>query len=313
MLISRIDPTNQTLFDALLPEEWARKLALPSVFALGAITDESEGGRQPAGTLVFSIEEGSVGPDALIAATMQWLYVAPSFRDGKTADALMEAFWDIMDQSGIEHILCDVPMPSEYDQLCAYLESWDFRFTLADRYELTLPLQEFTTLPTLQRAPQMHIEPLEQIRQADLLLFLRHVQDQPGVLQELSEELTDYDGQVSCVHTAEGVVGGALLVQQISSDLLEITLLRALSRQTQVLPALCRFAAQAAAKKFPPDMQVRVVCRMDSAAQLIGRLFPDAQPLLVRRGYYNNGAEEPNKAETPADTDNETTSGESTP
>ncbi len=55
MLISRIDTTNQPLFDALLPEEWSRKLTLPSTFALGAIVDEDENDPQPAGVLVFSV------------------------------------------------------------------------------------------------------------------------------------------------------------------------------------------------------------------------------------------------------------------
>lgn len=313
MIVSRIDASNQSAFEGLLNDEWYRKLALPSVFALGVIADEAETGPQPAGALVFSVDEGSADADALIAATIQWLYVAPFFRGGQAADALMDAFWDVMDQSGIEYILCDVPMPAEYDQLCAYLESWDFQFTLVDRYELDMPLREITALPALQHKPPMHLAPLEQIRQADFRLFLHRVHEQPGVLQELAEDLAAYDGQVSCVHTTEGVVTGALLVQQLSDDLLEVVLLRALSEQKEVLPALCCFAAQAAAKKYPPDTQVRIVCRLDSIGQLIDRLFPDAQPLLVRRGCYYNGPEDAEADEPPPEADGETTPHAQTP
>ena len=73
MIISRIDTTNLEYFENLLPEEWARKLTLPSVFALGVLAEQPDGSKQPAGTLVFSVEQGTAGPDVLIAATIQWL------------------------------------------------------------------------------------------------------------------------------------------------------------------------------------------------------------------------------------------------
>ena len=303
MIISRIDTTNLEYFENLLPEEWARKLTLPSVFALGVLAEQPDGGKQPAGTLVFSVEQGTAGPDVLIAATIQWLYVAPPFRGGQAADALMRAFWNIADQSGIVHILCDVPLPAEYDSLHAYLASWNFRFEMTDRYELVLPLQQITTLPALRQAPRTSVLPLAQVRQADFQHYMLQAHALPNVLQELSQFIADYDSQVSCVHAEEGVIRSALLVQQVSSNMLEIKLLQALAPQ-QSLGDLCRFAAHAAAAHYPPEMLVRIVCRHDSAAQLIDRLFPDMQPQLVRRGYYFNGPQTSGEPEqdSPADT-----------
>lgn len=291
MLISRIDTTNQPLFDALLPEEWSRKLTLPSIFALGAIVDEDENDPQPAGVLVFSVQEGTDGPALLIAATIEWFFVSPAYRGGQAADALMNAFWDIMDQSGIEHILCDVPMPSEYDRLCAYLESWDFQFTLVDRYELTIPLRDISAIPALHQPPRAVIQPLSQADPKAFQRFLAAALDQPGAPLDLPQSPAAYDMQSSCFYATSSDIDGALLVQQISSELLEIRLLRSLSASQHILSDLCRFAAQQAAKQYPADMQVRIVCRLESVGRLIDKLFPGAQPLLVRRGYYDNTPE----------------------
>lgn len=292
MIISRIDESNKAIFESLMPGELFQKLNLPSVFAIGAIAGEGEEKKQVAGVLVFSVDEGSSGEENLIVATIMWLYVTPRYRGKKAADQLMEAFWHVVDESGIENILCDVPMSEEYNQLCAYLESWGFQFFLIDRYELTVPLQDFLEIPAFQHAPSAAIKPLKQITETDLEQFLDKVQTLPGVLQELPRSLSAYDKDLSCVHVGKEGINGALLIQELVGGKLEVLLLRTLPKQQQRMGDLSCFGIHAAAKKYPPETGVHIVCRVDATGEVLDKLFPDVQPLLVRRGCYDNRPQE---------------------
>lgn len=280
-----------------MPEYLFRKLEYFNFFALCAIAEKDDGEKEVAGVLVFSADEGSVGTEEWIAATIQWLYVEPDYRGTQTADRLMESFWDVMDKSGIEHILCDIPFPEEYNQLCAYLEDWGFQFFLMDRYELTVPLQKFEEIRALHGTPSSHVRPLRQITQADFNLFLPRILELPGVFQQLPTSVSAYDGDVSCVCMSRTGIEGALLVRKAAEGLLEILLLRALSQPQKNMAELSCFAMRAAENKYPPDTMVHIDCRTDASADVLSKLFPDAQPLLVRRGYYDNSLKEQEKEE----------------
>lgn len=294
MIITTIDPKNEAVFADLIPEDLFEKMKLPSVFALGAIAEEEQ---RTAGVLLFSVEEGVSGEEELIVATLLWLYVAPSYRGTGAADLLMETFWDVMDKSGVENILCDVPMSEEYNELCAYLESWGFQFFLWDQYELTVQLQDFLELPALKGKPGAGIKPLRMVDKADFRRFLDRVRMLPGVLQELPEISSAYEEDVSCVHMDDMGIDGALLVQKTSSGTLEVLLFRALSNQQQNMGMLARYSLGAAVEKYSPETPVHFVCRLEAMANVIDKMFPDASPLLVRRGCYYNGPEGPEMEE----------------
>lgn len=294
MIITTIDPKNEAVFADLIPEDLFEKMKLPSVFALGAIAEEEQ---RTAGVLLFSVEEGVSGEEELIVATILWLYVAPSYRGTGAADLLMETFWDVMDKSEVENILCDVPMSEEYNELCAYLESWGFQFFLWDQYELTVQLQDFLELPALKGKPGAGIKPLRMVDKADFRRFLDRVRMLPGVLQELPEISSAYEEDVSCVHMDDMGIDGALLVQKTSSGTLEVLLFRALSNQQQNMGMLARYSLGAAVEKYSPETPVHFVCRLEAMANVIDKMFPDASPLLVRRGCYYNGPEGPEMEE----------------
>lgn len=300
MIISSIDKKNRSIIEHLMPEDSFRKLELPHFFALCALEDKEENQKEVAGVLVFSADKGSVGTEEWLAATIQWLYVEPEYRGTQTANRLMESFWDVMDKSGIEHILCDIPFPEEYNRLCAYLESWGFRFFLMERYLLTVPLQKFKEIHTLHGSYSSRVRPLRQVTQADFNLFLPRILELPGVFQQLPTSLSAYEGDVSCVCMGSTGIEGALLVRKAAEDLLELLLLRSLFQPQKIMAELSSFALRAAENKYPPDIMVQIDCRSGASADVLSKLFPNAQPLLVRRGYYDNRIQqttEPEKEE----------------
>lgn len=291
MIISSIDETNKPVFEKLMPEEQYLLLNRPSVFALGAIW-EDEGGKSAAGTLVFSVEEGSSDDEEMVAARILWLYIAPEYRGQRVADQLMDAFFGVMDESGIEYALCDIPMPEEYNLLCAYLEAWGFHFGMVNRYDLTVELGELSKKKEFQKKQAVALHSLQEVPQPAFGRFVKSVLELPGVWQDLPYSLKEYECSVSCVYMDGKNIEGALLVQYAGNGVLDVVLLRTLINRPALMAGLICYALRAAEKKYAPDTQVRIVCRSEAAVSLLGGLFPDAEPLLVRRGCYYSGEDE---------------------
>lgn len=289
MRITTIDEKNRQFFENMIPEEYYARLNTPSVFAIGTLAGKEE--KTASGVLLFSVEEGSSGGEDLIAASILWLYVAPEFRRQKAADQMMETFFTIMDQSKIEYILCDIPMPEEYDLFCAYLEAWGFRFGIINRYELDVELGRLLENRVFSRKIQTTIVPLKKVSQAAFGSFRKQVMKIPGVLQELPYMLDNYEDEVSCVSLKGNSIRGALLVQKVGEGRLDLLLFRALEQPVLLLADLMRYAVQAAGGKYPSETRIHIVCRQAESAELVGELFPDIEPLLVRRGVYDNREE----------------------
>ncbi|MCC8140617.1 MAG: GNAT family N-acetyltransferase [Lachnospiraceae bacterium] len=290
-MISGINENNKSAFERLMPEEQYLSLRQPSVFALGAIWEEGEE-KIPAGTLVFRVDEGTDGDnEEMTAARITWLYIAPEYRRRNLADRLMERFFDVMDESGVEYAVCDVPMPAEYNLLCAYLEAWGFRVGLINKYDLTTELGDLLRMKSFQKEPTAGLTPLKEVSQDDFSRFLKSARELPGVWQDLPLLKEEYETSVSCVYKGNNrrKIESALLVQYIGNDTLDVVLLRTLNSRPEILPDLIRYAIRAAEGSYAADTNVRVVCRSAAAADLIAGIFPDAEPLLVRRCCYYSG------------------------
>ncbi|MCD8325612.1 MAG: GNAT family N-acetyltransferase [Lachnospiraceae bacterium] len=291
MIITGVNEANQSAFERLMPEEQFLSLRYPSVFALGAIWEEGEE-KIPAGTLVFSVDEGTTDEgEEMITARILWFFISPEYRRRNLADGLMEQFFDVMDESGVEYAVCDVPMPEEYNLLCAYLEAWGFRIGLIDKYDLTVELGDLFRKKEFQKEPAAVPTPLKDVSQDDFSRFLKSALELPGVWQDLPLLTQEYETSVSCVYTEKNrsKIESALLVQYVGNDTLEVVLLRSLSNRPALLIDLIRYALRAAKKIYTADTNVRVVCRSEATAALVGGIFPDAEPLLVRRCCYYSG------------------------
>ncbi|MEG1108935.1 MAG: GNAT family N-acetyltransferase [Oscillospiraceae bacterium] len=291
MLITSITRTNSSPFEKLVPEAVFEKLGSPETFALGAIFEDEEG-KAAAGALFFEVDSGSNGSENLTVAVIKWLYVAKEFQRKGVADALMEEFFRIMDEAGLEHALCDIPMPEEYNFLCAYLEAWGFDFTLTNIYEITAELSEILANPLFHEPPTTNsVKKLSEIPDYYFRGFVNEMKKLADVPDFLTSAISDYDTEVSCGFMSGKELIGAMLVKKSPATGLEVVLMRAVSDVKEVMANLLLFAGAAAGKKYPPETPVKIVCRNNAAAGLLSKLFPNAQPLLVRRGYYNNEGE----------------------
>lgn len=150
MEILLIDNDSRNIFDNLAPTEFFSPFDLPGRYRLGAV-DENEKGLYAAGVLIFDVQES---PDKSGAeAVLQWLYVAKDTRRRGAADSLMSELLEVLSATGVEKLICNLPMEDDYDFLCAYLEAWGMQFTLIDRYECTISLKELLKHPTFQGKP----------------------------------------------------------------------------------------------------------------------------------------------------------------
>lgn len=295
MIITTIVNENKVLFEKMVPSKIFEQVNSQGHFGLGAILDKQDD-KYSAGVLIFDVDEGTNGAQNLTAAVIKWFYVAEEFRKNGAADALIKEFFRVMDDAGIEHIICDVPMPEEYDFLCAYLEEWGFEFTLANIYEIEAELGEILEKPVFSgpKASAKTIA-LKEVPALSFRQFIGNMKKRHDVLNIITTNVSDYDSDVSCVYMNGSSVEGAMLIKAYNSGELELLFMRAISNAQKVMADLLLFSAHAAAKKYPPETIVHIICRIEAAASVIQKLFPDRQPLLVRRGYFNNSPSAVNK------------------
>lgn len=291
VVITSIDGSVSAAFERLLPADWLRRVLDGKAFGLGAVCEDGDAPRA-VGVLVFAAEEGSNGAEDLTAAVIRWLYVDSAFRCRGTGEALMREFFRVMDDAGVEHILCDVPMPAEYNELCAYLESWGFGFVLTDVYEVETTLGAAAAAPAIASAPASAALPLSRVTGSSFQAFLARVRQLDSAPDDLDARETYYDQTLSCAEIRDGAIDGALLIHVSEQRELEIELLRSLSGSPHALADMTAYTVRAAGTGFSGDTPLRFLCRSDMARNVTASLFPGLQPLLVRRGYYDNGPQQ---------------------
>jgi ribosomal protein S18 acetylase RimI-like enzyme len=231
MVVTTIAEENRAAFERLMPENLSVRLNREGWFGLGGI-HTVDGENRAAGALVFNIEEGSNGDENLIAAQIQWLYVAEKFRRQGIAEALLLELFRVLEQANIAHILCDIPMDAAYNELCAYLESWGFTVSLTDVYEAELTAADFASHPAVQNGGDGGgVIPLSKILDAHFRQYLHMMKRLPYVPDSLSAEIRGKDETVSCVCQNNGAVEGALLVQR-QADVLEVMHFRTINNNS---------------------------------------------------------------------------------
>ena len=274
----------------IVPEQ-LYPLDRPGHYCLGAVA-ERDGKETAAGILVFDISEGSVGEESAIAAQIQWLYVEEDMRNQGIGNELMAELYRILNQAEVFPIICDVPFSEEYNELCAFLEDWGFTFGLIDKYEFR------TTLENLKQNKNFagknvtgKVTSLEDLKSADWNQLRKLLQEEPQVL-EILQTKDLYEPQISCVCWKNERIQALFLVRNGAQDQLipELLLGFPTSSSAEIYQLLLN-AIDKAGKKYPAHTQILVSCQTAESANLIGYLFPDAQPELVRRGIYTGDDE----------------------
>lgn len=278
-----IDERSRKRFDNLAPNEFFSPFDLPGRFRIGAVK-EDENGLHAAGVLVFDV---IANPDEdIIEAVLQWLYVAKDSRRLGAADAMMSLLLSTLSDAGVERLVCDLPMEDEYDFLCAYLEAWGIKFTLLDRYECAISLEELLKNPFFQSRPGRQVIPLSNCFQSNLLRKIEQLKELPDVIASPDAYLPQCDSDVSCAYIENGDIKGLTLVRKLGPEDLELLLFRPLGKSAKYVQDMLLFAALKTKQKYTPKTLIHINCRTEAAASLIAFFFPDLQPRLVRRGTF---------------------------
>ena len=289
MVITSITESSAKPFASLLPAAELERVLDGRAYGLGAV---DEAGEEPcaAGVLVFTVEEGSDGEKDGIAAVLRWLFVPEALRRRGAGEALLREFFRIADGSGIEHLLCDVPLPAEYDALCAYLESWGFAFQLTDVYEADATLGALRRNRALTGGDAGETVPFSEVPESAFGAFLSRLRTLPDTPTDIDDRHAFYDPALSRATLGGGTVTGLLLIHADAQGALEIVLLRSLENSPHAVGSMVAGAVRAAAG-LPDETPLRYLCRTPADRNLTAKLFPGLAPLLVRRGYLYNGPE----------------------
>ncbi len=110
----------------------------------------------------------------------------------------------------------------EYDQLCSYLQTWDFEFGITDDYGLIIQLKDFLKDIKLPKLNTAEIIPLSEIHASSFREYIERLPEYSEIDKHLSDNMKDYDGKVSCCYLENSKIIGALLVKRVSDDYVEI-------------------------------------------------------------------------------------------
>ncbi len=297
MIIIRITQQNMDAFEPLIPKELLSEMADPAHFALGAVMNVGESREneqadqlEPAqpgygvGILLYELieEEGE-----LPYVQLKWIYTAQEFRKQGVADALMECFYTILNESGISNLMCELPALPDHSLLCAFLRAWGFSFTWQKKYELTLNLEELLDYAFFEEQIDLRaVKPLHVLSRSQVNRKLKQL----STANERAKQLLEpggwdlMDAGISCGTVENGEIRGLFLLKQQLSGMLEPVFLYAGREEKADLASMFQFAAIQAYLKYPTDTCLHVVCRSDAAVVLVERMFPDREPLVVRHG-----------------------------
>jgi hypothetical protein len=201
----------------------------------------------------------------------------------------MQEFLKVLDRSGIEHVICDIPMPGEYNELCAYLESWGFLFNLTDVYKVEITLGELLHKPFMAKESTSDVLPLSMLSEKEFTRYFNQIMRKSDVpiSLKLDRNKDYYDKNVSCCIRTKDKVSALLLVHVSAREILEVEYLGALNGEVKDIVKLVLYAAHAAAPRYKEDISLEYMCRSETSCNVTNKLFPEIQPLLVRRGYLN--------------------------
>lgn len=288
MRVINLTQENIQPFVQLAPLELIDELADAFHFGLGAVAETEDGTVAAVGILLYDVaEEEYWSSDTGNEVWLRWLYVAQDYRQQGIADGLMETFAELLNESGVSSVACEAPAFADADLLCEFLEQWGFTFSYQKKYELTMTLEELLAYPFFEETPDVNdVKPIRVLSG----LQLRKKLEQLAVRNERLRGLLDPEEwewiapNISCAVDRGGQLRSIFLVRQRVSGVLEPVFLYGNRENKKEVLAMLRFAAVQAYLNAPMDTPVRLSCRSEAAARLIGWLFADQEPLVVRYG-----------------------------
>lgn len=286
MFLSSIAAENKMLFGSLAPAHILDGIDREYRFGLGLFA-QSEGMENvdAAGALVFDVSQSSTETGNIVAAWIQWFYVDERYRQKGVAGQLLAELYNVLHSAGVAAIYADIPLYEGYNLLCAYLEAQDFEFHLVDKYELLITLEEICSAPNM---PKNAVENICSISEVSAVQFKEYLskmwRSQETIDSRITWEKEDYEQLVSCCYMEDDQIGGALLVRRVNDRYFEVLHMRVLEENAGALMGMMAYALGCAKGRYAQDAYVSVWCSSQQAGTVIDYLFPEHEPLLVRRG-----------------------------
>ena len=294
-------------FLPLIPEEMRDRVKSGEWFCLGALAEDREAAetsddeRLAVGVLLFSSEDGiSYGDERSSMIELHWLYVAEKYRMEGIANELMQELSDILEDNPAEGIICDIPLGSEYDLAEDFFESWGFNFEVTELQEMTITKEDcrreispHNKEEALRMAsgPSRPIDliPVSELSKDEFKRVVREMKqmETSGYYDWISEERDDYAGDMSYAIVHENKVSSMALFERLPNDDLHLVMLGTLSqRGAKELLELLRYTAGYYYLNYPEEAKVRFSLGIERSRNLAVHLFPDKEPVQVRRGYF---------------------------
>lgn len=291
MFVVTVDKKNRSLFEHMAPEEFFEPLEQDGHYVLGAIGEDDQG-MYAAGVLSFDVVDDFDGETRILIGMLRWLYVSQEFRNRGAADTLMEEYFRLLAYSGIELTIFDLPFNTQYDELCIYLEGWGFSFFLTDRFELRIDMAEVIEVPQLWGKASSNVLPLNELGKEELKQVIRKAEEQENIDPDFRDKIKVCDKEVSAVVYRNGEIKGLSVICPKTSQILEISFLRIFGKEAIDIRDLIHYTSEHILEKYGVKTQIRGLCRDENTANIIHKLFPNIQPLLVHRGICITSDEE---------------------
>ena len=299
-MIKNVDQKIRDDFASLIPDEYREEIEAGEVFCLGALKEDGDYDL-PVGVLLFSVEEGvSDGTEASVMIVLRWFYVAEEYRRQGFANELMEALSDVLDDSPAEGIVCDVPFDSEYDLAEAFLISWGFQFEVTDTNEMIISKDDCRrqirsknreaelSLAAESEKPKGIIPvpdvPDEAFRQA---VRRAKESERNGYYDLISENREDYAGDMSYAIMHGNEVSSLVLFERLNDSNLHMVMLTSFEQAAaKELLRLLHYTAVYYYLNYPEESKVHLTLGTERSMKLATHLFPDKDPIQVRRGFF---------------------------
>lgn len=300
-MVKNIEKNGLEAFAPLLTANHMEQLESGEIFCLGALKEDGDA-YIPVGALVFSVEEGFVdGTEPSTMIVLQWLYVAEEYRMQGYANELMEALSDVLEDSPADGIICDVPFDSEYDLVEAFLTSWDFAFEVVSSNEMIVTKEDCKRQGENQDISidlnilKAYEEPKGMVHIRDLSdeEFEKSVKrakedDKTGVLGRISENKEDYAGDMSCAMTdGKEITAIALFERLAECDLHLVVFMTFKPDGAKDLLRILRYVSLYYYLNYPENAKIHLTLGTQKGMNLASKLFPDMDPIQVRRGYFS--------------------------
>ena len=302
-MIIRVTEKEIEEFLPLIPADMQEPIRDEEWFCLGALLepDGGDGESTPTGVIVFSPEEGIAGDgEASSVLQIKWLFVAVEYRRKGIANDLMQELSDVLSDNPAEGIICDIPFDSEYDLMEAFFVSWGFDFEVIDNPEMIITKEDFKRkIESMEKeerisASEAFTKPdgVHSVMDITQELFTEAVQkakasESLGYYDLISEDREDYAGDVSFVTIRDDKVSSLILFERLQGGDLHIVMLAGLSQKdTKEIFDLLHYAAGYYYLNYPEKARVKVTLGNERSRKLAAHIFPNKDPMLIRRGYF---------------------------